>query len=217
VTSEFKKTTIEIESVTTTGSAFASSCEGSVFVPAKIVEQSDVQEGDIIYATIRENYEDKRHVSPWLCSRLHIDHADTILIEEPEEEAPQSPPPNNFENVVPLVHGTELISAARDQMFLILLGLAQPELNDMVLDVVEHADCTAEDILFSILSINAVQKSCMSELESSAYLLIESTIAQLYSSTKIVKNTTTSFCNGEEITMQTTYSNTQRARAETIY
>jgi hypothetical protein len=53
VTSEFKKTTIEIESVTTTGSAFASSCEGSVFVPAKIVEQSDVQEGDIIYATIR--------------------------------------------------------------------------------------------------------------------------------------------------------------------
>ena len=111
--SEWKKTTIEIESVTLSGSAFASSSEGNVFVPARMIEVSDVREGDIIFATLRENYPDKQDIAPWLCARLHIDHPESVMPDETDEEAPQSPPPHVASNVVPLVRGTELIDAAR--------------------------------------------------------------------------------------------------------
>ena len=211
MSSEFKKAVIEIESVTITGSAFASSSEGSVFIPARIIEQADAREGDIYFATFRQNYEDKQDIAPWLCTRLHIDHAETILLEEPDEEAPQTPPPHVFKNVVPLVRGTELITAARDQMFLVLLGLTQPELNDLVLDVLHHASCTTEDILFSILSVSAAPEGEASAVESSALDLITTTIAQLYDSGQIFKSTYTSCSYGRETTDMITYSVTQRA------
>ena len=215
--SNWKKTTIEIESVTLQGSAFASSSEGNVFVPARMIEVSDVREGDIIFATLRENYPDKQDIAPWLCARLHTDHPETILLDDPDEEAPQSPPPHVASNVVPLVRGTELIDAARDQMFLILLGLTQPELNDLVLDVVHHEACTTEDILFSILSVNSTRKEEFSKVERSAHDLIQKTIETLYDSGKILKATYTSMSEGSVSTELVTYSTTQRADDETFF
>tara|TARA_R110002073_G_scaffold19256_7_gene70407 strand:+ start:1152 stop:1805 length:654 start_codon:yes stop_codon:yes gene_type:complete len=215
--SEWKKTTIEIESVTLSGSAFASSSEGNVFVPARMIEVSDVREGDIIFATLRENYPDKKDIAPWLCARLHIDHPESVMPDETDEEAPQSPPPHVASNVVPLVRGTELIDAARDQMFLILLGLTQPELNDLVLDVVHHEACTTEDILFSILSVNSTPKEEVSKVERSAHDLIQKTIETLYDSGKILKATYTSCSEGSISTELITYSTTQRANDETFF
>ena len=181
------KTVIEIESVTVNGFAFASSEFGNVFIPKKEAEENEIQVGDVIYATLRENYPDKMSIAPYLCVRLDPDHKESKLVGEESEEPPQSPPIPAYTNVVPLVNGTELIHAAHDHLFLVLLDLPQKELHDMILDILHHDHYTSLDVICSILSVEVNNDGEIQGVQLAALTCVEAAIEHLYLEGKLVK------------------------------
>lgn len=216
------KVLIEIESVTANGFAFASSDKGIVFVPKSITEAADLRVGDIIFATIRPNYADKAASAPFLCVRLDLDHPSTQQLEDEDdedlcliEEAPQTQP-SDFTNVVPLVNGTELIHAAHDHLFLVLLDLPQKELDEMILDILDHCACTSEDVVCSILSVDLPKGVPIEGVRLSALTRVETSINSLYLIGNLVK-LMTSTMGADGVERDTvSFTTTQRANDATF-
>lgn len=223
------KVLIEIETVTMNGFAFASSERGIVFVPKNIAEPLDLQVGDRIYATIRQNYADKMEAAPFLCVRLDIDHPSSQMVEYEEddieveqlqvahedEDAPKTQP-SDYSNVVPLVNGTELIHAAHDHLFLVLLDLPQKELDEMILDVLNHDHNTTEDVLCSILSVDIPRGSVLDGVKLAALTRIETSINSQYLIGNLVK-LMRSTVGDDGVERETiSYTTTQRASDATF-
>ena len=221
MTTNWKKISIEIESVTVSGSAYASSEDGTIFVPKHIAQEFDVKTGDIIFATVRANYADKIHIAEWICSRLHIDHEGTQLIDAYEdiiedEGVPQLQLTDAYTNVVPLVPATELINAVHDHLFIILLDLPDAELTDMVLDVLHHEPSSTMDVMFSLLSLgNVVQKDVIG-VQKAAYSRVHDKIQLMHKQGKLVEATYTSFDPSGVKHQSFAYATTQRALDVTL-
>jgi len=221
MTTNWKKLSIEIENVTVSGSAYASSNEGTVFVPKHIAEDADVCEGDIIFSTVRVNYPDKIHIARFICSRLHVDHALTQLVEHDEEViedegVPQTKLPDAFSNVVPLVAGTELIDAAYDHLFIILLDLPDRELDELVLDVLHHEPSSSMDVLFSILCVQSIPQTDMGDVQKAAYHRVHEKIVRMHREGKLVEAAYTSFDPSGQVHQSFAYATTQRALDVTL-
>ena len=226
MTNIWLKVLIEIESVTANGFAFASSDKGIVFVPKSITEDADLHVGDIIFATIRPNYADKRDAAPFLCVRLDLDHPSTQQFEDDlaveqlqvghsNEEAPQTQP-SDFSNVVALVNGTELIHAAHDHLFLVLLDLPQKELDEMILDVLHHDHNTTQDVLCSILSVDIPSGSILDGVKLAALTRIETAINNQYLIGNLVKLMRSTIGDDGVERETISYTTTQRASDQTF-
>jgi len=209
------KAIIEIESVTVNGFAFASSEFGNVFIPKKEATHYEVQVGDIYHATLRENYPDKKDISPYLCVRLDPDHEESKLVDDEIEELPQSPPIPAYSNVVPLVNGTELIHAAHDHLFLVLLDLPSSELDDMILDILHHDHYTSMDVICSILSVDVHKDVEIQGVQLAALNRVEAAIEVLYMTGKLVKLMRSTVDDDGRESDIISFTTTQRASDET--
>ena len=73
-TPEVAITTVYVDQITYTGSAFGARTDNGevVFINSRIVSAVKVGEGDTLSATIIPNYEDKRHAVQWRAIRVSV-------------------------------------------------------------------------------------------------------------------------------------------------
>ena len=73
-TPEIEITTVFLDQITHTGSAFAARTDNGevVFINSRIVSAVKLREGDTLRATIIPNYEDKRHSVQWRAIRVTV-------------------------------------------------------------------------------------------------------------------------------------------------
>ncbi len=191
---------VEITYVTKSGSAYAKTTGGdNCYISVAMAEHVDVRKGDRYHAILKDNYEERQEAAKYIAVRLNVDHDLTELVgddddddydeetDEVLEEWGNDVTTDNEDVVVESEQGTDSLSSLRDQMFVILHNMSDGELDDMIIDVLTVEPMGFVDVLWSVLSINPMNKRELNELQRSCYTRVANRCSAMHKNGRLVE------------------------------
>lgn len=191
---------VEITYVTKSGSAYAKTNDGdNCYISVAMAEHVDVRKGDRYHAILKDNYEERQDAAKYIAVRLNVDHDLTELVgddddddydeetDEVLEEWGNDVTTDNEGEVVESGQGTDSLSSLRDQMFVILHNMSDGELDDMIIDVLTVEPMGFVDVLWSVLSINPMNKRELNELQRSCYTRVANRCSAMHKNGRLVE------------------------------
>lgn len=191
---------VEITYVTKSGSAYAKTTGGdNCYISVAMAEHVDVRKGDRYHAILKDNYEERQDAAKYIAVRLNVDHDLTELVgddddddydeetDEVLEEWGNDVTTDNEDVVVESEQGTDSLSSLRDQMFVILHNMSDGELDDMIIDVLTVEPMGFVDVLWSVLSINPMNKRELNELQRSCYTRVANRCSAMHKNGRLVE------------------------------
>ena len=157
----------------------------------------DIAIGDKYYATVKDNYESHKHKVQHIAIQLHMDHPETVLVDD--EEVAEAPVPvveaettivpttDNPSPVVSHEPTPHTLSEMRDQMFTVLTTISEGELSDMILDILGASPMGFVDVLWSVLSINPIRHRDMNDIQRKCYMRVHNICMSLHKAGKLVE------------------------------
>lgn len=207
---------LEITYLTATSGAYAVSPDGSqCYVSTTMRNAFDIAIGDKYYATIKDNYESHKHKVQHIAIQLHMDHPETVLVDD--EDTSEVPAPvveaettidhttDNPSHVVSHEPTPRTLSEMRDQMFTVLTTVSEGELSDMILDILSVEPMGFVDVLWSVLSISPIRHKDMNDIQRKCYMRVHNACMALHKAGKLVE------------AKYTTYSSAGKSNASVVY
>ena len=192
---------VEVTYVTNSGSAYAKTNSGeNCYISVAMARHVDVRKGDKYHAILKDNYEERQEAAKYIAVRLNVDHDLTELVgdddeydddyddtDEVLEEWAEGVTTDNEDEVVESGQGTDSLSGLRDQMFVILHNMSDGELDDMIIDVLTVEPMGFVDVLWSVLSINPMNKRELNELQRSCYTRVANRCSAMHKNGRLVE------------------------------
>ena len=185
---------LKVDFLTAHAGAYAWADDGSqCYIPTGMRDALNVAQGDTYFATVKENYEGRKDVAKYIAVRLHVDHPQTVLVDDEdlyEDTSDAQEPdvtPGIDERDLTVETSTRSLSVIRDQMFSILMDMPDPELADMIIDVLSFEPMGFVDVLWSLLSIAPIRHKDMNDLQLRCYQRVNKSCTALHQAGRLVQ------------------------------